>query len=124
MTLTRSTYIDNDVTDNLLYVTMGNGWEDFTNGVYRLGYKAGQGVGFYTWKDPSPDEGIIYINKPISGNAKLTFVFFDEEEEATGVNTVSEDGAAVTSEAYNAAGQRVNAAENGFIIVKGKKYVK
>ena len=125
MTLTRSTYIDNDVTDNLLYVTMGNGWEDFTNGVYRLGYKAGQGVGFYTWKDPSPDEGIIYINKPISGNAKLTFVFFDEEEEeATGVSTVSEDNAAVAAEAYNAAGQRVNAAENGFIIVKGKKYVK
>ena len=125
MTLTRSTYIDNDVTDNLLYVTVGNGWEDFTNGVYRLGYKAGQGVGFYTWKDPSPDEGIIYINKPISGNAKLTFVFLDEEEEeATGVSTVSEDNAAVTAEAYNAAGQRVNAAENGFIIVKGKKYVK
>lgn len=123
MTLTYDSSIQPADAINQLKVTEGG--EDFSQGVYRIGWKDGEGVGFFTWTTESATANVVYLDKLNAAGAKLTFVFFDEEEEeATGVSTVSEDNAAVTGEAYNAAGQRVNAAENGFIIVKGKKYVK
>lgn len=123
MTLTYDSSIQPADAINQLKVTEGG--ENFSDGVYRLGWKGGEGVGFFTWTTENAEAGVVYLNKVNDAGAKLTLVFLDEEEEeATGVSTVSEDGAAEAAEAYNVAGQRVNAAANGIIIVKGKKYVK
>ena len=123
MTLTYNSSIQPADAINQLKATEGG--EDFSQGVYRIGWKDGEGVGFFTWTTENAEAGVVYLNKVNAAGAKLTFVFLDEEEEeATGVSTVSEDGAAEAAEAYNVAGQRVNAAANGIIIVKGKKYVK
>jgi uncharacterized repeat protein (TIGR02543 family) len=123
MTLTYDSSIQPADAINQLKVTEGG--ENFPDGVYRIGWKDDEGVGFFTWTTENAEAGVVYLNKVNDAGAKLTLVFLDEEEEeATGVSTVSEDGAAEAAEAYNVAGQRVNAAANGIIIVKGKKYVK
>lgn len=126
MTLTAcdDTDCDENVDDNLLQVT--NGLEDFTNGVYRLGYKADQGVKFFTWKTATPEAGIVYLDTNSSFGAKpLTIVFMDEEEDTTtAIQGVSEVEGKTRGQAFNTAGQRVNANAEGITIIDGIKYMK
>lgn len=114
--------------ENMLHVSVDG--DDFSSGVYRLGYRSvddgGIGVGFYTWTTRSPGRGIVYLDKVCSTtSAKLRFVFEEEEEEeATAVGAVSEAAESATSgEIYNVAGQKVGKSYKGLVIRDGKKYI-
>ena len=86
--------------------------------VYRLGYKASDGVGFYTYTTTSAPAGIIYVSSVSSAN----FLGLDfEDGETTGVASVEKAQTTTDREFYNLAGQRVAQPTKGLYIVNGKK---
>ena len=100
---------------NLLAVSTAN--QDLGK-VFRLGYKASNGVGFYTYTSSSAPAGIVYVNIPSSAR---DFLGFDFGDEATGVNEVKAQK--VDGDYYNLAGQRVAQPTKGLYIVNGKKVI-
>ena len=88
--------------------------------VYRLGYKSGTGVGFYTYTTSDAPAGIIYVSSVSSANF-LSFDFGD----VTGIESLTPDPSpkGEGSEYFNLAGQRVAQPTKGLYIVNGKKVV-
>ena len=91
---------------------------------YRLGYKSGNGVGFYKYSDANPADGIVYIEKTTSTPSSEFLDFFLDESngETTGINGVVKENV-VNGEFYNLSGQRVAQPTKGLYIVNGKKVV-
>ena len=122
MTLTK----DDDATavtpgSNELQVTTTT--TDLSAGVYRLGYKSGEGkgIGFYKYANASAPAGIIYLT---SINAAHEFLGLDFDGETTGVNEVTNTNLTNnTNEFYNLAGQRVAQPTKGLYIVNGRKVI-
>lgn len=88
--------------------------------VYRLGYKAANGVGFYTYTTTSAPAGIIYL--ATLGSANYLGLDF-EDGETTGVASVGKPQTTTNREFYNLAGQRVAQPTKGLYIVNGKKVI-
>jgi len=118
MTLT-NTLSEEYTGENLLAVTEGG--EDFSNGVYRLGYKEGV-VGFYKWTISNATAGVVYINAS-TASAKLT-IAFEGEEDPTAIEAVKEVDTDDNAIYYNVAGQRVDSSSKGLLIRNGKKFIK
>ncbi len=122
MTLTK----DDDATavtpgSNELQVTTTT--TDLSAGVYRLGYKSGEGkgIGFYKYANASAPAGIIYLT---SINAAHEFLGLDFDGETTGVNEVTNTNLTNnTNDFYNLAGQRVGKPTKGLYIVNGRKVI-
>ena len=88
--------------------------------VYRLGYKASDGVGFYTYTTASAPAGIIYVSSVSSANF-LSFDFGD----VTGIESLTPDPSpkGEGSEYFNLNGQRVAQPTKGLYIVNGRKVI-
>ena len=124
MTLTK----DDDATavtpgSNKLQVTTTT--TDLSAGVYRLGYKSGEGkgIGFYKYANASAPAGIIYITS-VSSAHEFLGLDFDEASETTGLNEITNTNLTNnTNEFYNLAGQRVAQPTKGLYIVNGRKVI-
>ncbi len=90
-------------------------------GVYRLGYKTSDGVGFYKYSSASAPAGIIYISALDAGANFLSFDFGD----VTGIESLTPDPSpkGEGSEYYNLNGQRVAQPAKGLYIVNGRKVI-
>jgi hypothetical protein len=95
--------------------------QNLSAGVYRLGYKTSDGVGFYKYSSASAPAGIICISALDAGANFLSFDFGD----ATGIESLTPDPSpkGEGSEYYNLAGQRVAQPTKGLYIVNGRKVV-
>ena len=93
--------------------------QDLSAGVYRLGYKTSDGVGFYKYTNASAPAGIIYISALDSPANFLGFDFGD----TTGIGDVRSKMSDVRGEFFNLAGQKVAQPTKGLYIVNGKKVV-
>lgn len=101
---------------NLLAVSTAN---QNLGKVYRLGYKAANGIGFYTYTSASAPAGIIYVNNPSTAREFLGFAFGDDE--ATGVNEMKAQK--VDGQFYDLQGRKVANPTKGLYIVNGKKVI-
>ena len=103
---------------NKLAVTSGAS-TDLSAGVYRLGYKTSDGVGFYKYTNAAAPAGIIYISALDAGANFLGIDLGDGE--TTGIESVDKPQTTTNREVYNLAGQRVAQPTKGLYIVNGKK---
>lgn len=105
-----------DPSDNELKVSTAN---ENLGTVYRLGYKAAYGVGFYQYTSASAPAGVIYVASVSSAN----FLGLDfGEGETTSVKQI-ETAKQNVGEYFNLAGQRVANPTKGLYIVNGRKVV-
>ena len=118
MTLTKATVDGYDGTNKLQYT------KSAVSDVYRLGYNASDGVGFYPYSGtPTSGAVILNVSSANAGSAKaLTFSFGD----VTGISNAAaaEAANAGTGKMYNLSGQIVGEGYKGIVIVNGKKVIK
>ena len=95
-----------------LYATTGD------NANYIL-FNGSEGLGFYQANDNVVGAGKAYLQVP---NGAKTFIAFEEEGEATGINNVNHE-TMTHNGCYNLNGQRVENPTKGLYIVNGKKVV-
>lgn len=93
---------------------------DLSAGVYRLGYKTSNGVGFYKYANASAPVGIIYLT--LDSPANFLDIDFDESGDVTKINELRGQKT-VNGEYFNLAGQRVAQPTKGLYLVNGKKVV-
>ena len=87
--------------------------------VYRLGFKAANGVGFYTYTSASAPAGVIYVSSVSSAN----FLGLDfSEGETTSVKQI-ETAKQNVGEVYDLQGRKVAQPTKGLYIVNGKKVI-
>lgn len=116
ITLTETNNVITAPVSNLLQVSEAN---DNLGTVYRLGYKASHGVGFYTYTSASAPAGIIYIDTVNSARDFLGFDF--GEENVTAIESIKAQK--LDGQYFNLAGQRVAQPTKGLCIVNGKKFL-
>ena len=121
MTLTK----DDDATavtpgSNELQVTTTT--TDLSAGVYRLGYKSGEGkgIGFYKYANASAPAGIIYLT---SINAAHEFLGLDFDGETTAINYLTPSLSKGEGEYYDLQGRKVAQPTKGLYIVNGRKVI-
>lgn len=110
--ITGNAFVGTLTTINPLTATSGS----FTN--YIL-FNGTEGLGFYQANDNIVGAGKAFLQVP--GEAK-TFIAFEEEGEATGINNVNRE-TMTHNGCYNLNGQRVENPTKGLYIVNGKKVV-
>jgi len=116
ITLTKTATAITAPAGNKLQVTIA---DQNVGSVYRLGYKASDGVGFYKYTSTAAPAGIIYISALDSPANFLGFDFGD----TTGIGDVRSKMSDVRGEFFNLAGQKVAQPTKGLYIVNGKKVV-
>ena len=100
---------------NLLQVSAAG---DDLGKVYRLGYKSGTGVGFYTYTTANAPAGIIYVSSVSSAN----FLSFDFDE-TTGIENLTPALFQGEGAWFDLQGRRVAQPTKGLYIVNGKKVI-
>ena len=124
MTLTKVASVEATVpSDNILAATSAT-TTDLSAGVYRLGYKASDGIGFYSYASATAPAGIIYIAKDALGSGAPSFIGFEiGDDNTTGVNEVRSQMDDVRGDFYDMQGRKVAQPTKGLYIVNGKKYI-
>ncbi|MBQ9650785.1 MAG: InlB B-repeat-containing protein [Prevotella sp.] len=81
-------------------------------------------AGFYFVNDAEPTLGAgkAYLHTNGGGGAKLNIIV--EEGETDGIGSIENGKLKIETSVYNLAGQKVDAAYKGIVIVNGKKYVR
>ena len=81
-------------------------------------------AGFYFVNDAEPTLGAgkAFLHTNGSGGAKLNIIV--EEGETDGIGSIENGKLNIETSVYNLAGQKVDAAYKGIVIVNGKKYVR
>jgi hypothetical protein len=93
--------------------------QNLSAGVYRLGYKTSDGVGFYKYSSASAPAGIIYISALDAGANFLSFDF----DETTGIENLTPALSQGEGAWYDLQGRRVAEPTKGLYIVNGRKVV-
>ena len=124
MTLTKVASVEATVpSDNILAATSAT-TTNLSAGVYRLGYKASDGIGFYSYASATAPAGIIYIAKDALGSDAPSFIGFEiGDDNTTGVNEVRSQMDNVRGDFYDMQGRKVAQPTKGLYIVNGKKYI-
>ncbi len=96
-----------------------------TDGASIYGYGRKNGVeGFYLYKSGlTPTAGKAYLVLPQSSEAKEFISFGGNNGQTDAINAVIAEQNAENANIYNLAGQQVNKAYKGVVVVNGKKYI-
>lgn len=96
-----------------------------TDGATIYGYGRKNGVeGFYLYKGGlTPTAGKAYLVLPQSSEAKEFISFGGNNGQTDAINAVIAEQNAENANIYNLAGQQVNKAYKGVVVVNGKKYI-
>ena len=120
LTLTKATPAAYAGTNELKVTTAGTPVTD----VYRLGYKAGKGVGFYKYTAASPAAGIVYVESVTPASEYLP-IDVEDADITTGIAAIENGQWSMVNgqskQVYNLNGQRVGQPSKGLYIVNGKK---
>ena len=124
MTLTKVASVEATVPSDNILVATSSTTTDLSAGVYRLGYKASDGIGFYSYASATAPAGIIYIAKDALGSDAPSFIGFEiGDDNTTGVNEVRSQMDDVRGDFYDMQGRKVAQPTKGLYIVNGKKYI-
>ena len=107
---------------NYLHIVGAGETINEASGVYVLANKA-NGVGFYPWTGTALAEGKIYLQLP-AGAKMSDFFAITEAEETDGIRSIENGKLNIETSAFNLAGQKVDGAYKGIVIVNGKKVVR
>jgi len=122
MTLTKATVDAYTGANELKVTTVGTPVTD----VYRLGYKAANGIGFYKYSAASPAAGIVYVVNVTSASEYLP-LDVEDADITTGIAAIENGQWSMVNgqskQVYNLNGQRVSQPTKGLYIVNGKKVI-